>query len=83
VGGAPPPPQDFAPQGPKNPEKFDRFRSGFGGLEGPEDQSPAGGGVGAPNHYPRSAKGGQEARLRWMRRWRDPLWRPLSKEGGG
>ena len=48
MGGAPPPPRDFAPQGSKNPEKFDRKSVGFWTDFGiPRINVPSGGVVGA------------------------------------
>ena len=54
MGGAPPPPQDFAPQGPKNRRNSARKRAGFWRYAGPEDQGPKRGGGGDPGHYPSS-----------------------------
>jgi len=42
VGGAPPPPQDFAPQGSKN-RRNSALGPGFGRFGDPEDQGPPGG----------------------------------------
>ena len=54
MGGAPPPPLGVAPQDPKKPEKFGRFRPDLGGLRGPRISVQDRGVAGAPNHYPPS-----------------------------
>ena len=55
MGGAPPPPLGVAPQDPKKPEKFGRFRPDLGGLRGPrisvQDRGVTGG---LQTHYPPS-----------------------------
>ena len=52
MGGAPPPPLGVAPQDPKKPEKFGRFRPDLGGLRGPRISVQDRGCRGAPDPLP-------------------------------
>ena len=56
MGGAPPPPLDAAPQGPKNRKNSALLGPDFGGMQGPRITSREGGGGGSrplPNPAPR------------------------------
>ena len=46
MGGAPPPPLDVAPQGPKNRKNSTLLGSDFGGMQGPRIIVQTGGGEG-------------------------------------
>ena len=52
MGGAPPPPLDFAPQGPKNRRNSAPWGRVSGGLEAPRINVEDRGVAGAPAHYP-------------------------------
>ena len=58
MGGAPPPPLDFAPQGSKNPEKFDPLGSDFGGARTPRINVQTGGAGGSTTTTPIRRQGG-------------------------
>ena len=56
MGGAPPPPQDFAPEGSKNRRNSGRLGPDFGGMR-PRGSTSEEGGWGGFGHYP-SRRGG-------------------------
>ena len=61
MGGAPPPPQDVAPQGPKNRKNSALFGPDFGGMQGPRIIVRQGG-EGGSRPLPQSGNlGGPEA----------------------
>ena len=82
MGGAPPPPRDFAPQGAKNPEKFDPKRGRIWTVFGPRGQRPAGGVWGL---QPTPLSLGPRVPLRAhraLRRTLDPMRPPLVGDPG-
>jgi len=81
VGGAPPPPRTLHRRGPKTRKNSTLKGSDFGGLEGPEDQSPQGG-EGGPATTQAELVGEGGASSATTRRERDPHQRSFARGGG-